>query len=108
MNSEHLQSLVLDKLADLKAQAVLALDVRKLTSIADAMIIATCTSNRHVKALADNVVEGAKEAGVPPIGVEGEKSGEWVLVDLGDVIVHIMQPETREFYQLEKLWDVPA
>ena len=108
MNSEHLQSLVLDKLADLKAQAVLALDVRKLTSIADAMIIATGTSNRHVKALADNVVEGAKEAGVPPIGVEGEKSGEWVLVDLGDVIVHIMQPETREFYQLEKLWDVPA
>ncbi|MBI2379623.1 MAG: ribosome silencing factor [Gammaproteobacteria bacterium] len=108
MNSEHLQSLVLDKLSDLKAQAVLALDVRKLTSIADAMIIATGTSNRHVKALADNVVEGAKEAGVPPIGVEGEKSGEWVLVDLGDVIVHIMQPETREFYQLEKLWDVPA
>lgn len=108
MTSEQLKTLVLDKLADMKAQDVVSLDVRKLTSITDTLVIASGTSNRHVKALADNVVEGAKEQGVPPIGVEGEKAGEWVLVDLGDVIVHVMQPEVRGFYQLEKLWGAPA
>lgn len=108
MTSEQLKALVLDKLSDLKAQEVSVFDVRRLTSITDTMVIATGTSNRHTKALANNVIEGAKDSGVPPIGVEGENAGDWVLVDLGDVIVHIMQPETRAFYQLEKLWDVPA
>lgn len=108
MTSEQLTALVLDRLSDLKAQDVVRLDVRKLTSIADTLVIASGTSNRHVKALANNVIEGAKEHDVPPIGVEGESAGDWVLVDLGDVIVHVMQPETRAFYNLEKLWAVPA
>lgn len=108
MTSEELKALVLDRLADMKAQDVLPLDVRALTSIADHMVIATGTSNRHTRALADNVIEGAKLAGEPPLGVEGEKEGEWVLVDLGPVVVHIMQPETRAFYNLEKLWGAPA
>lgn len=94
-------------LDDGKAEDVKVLDVRKLTSIADFMVVATGRSSRQVKALADRVVDAARKRKVRPVGTEGEETSEWVLVDLGDVIVHLMQPETRGFYQLEKLWEIP-
>lgn len=94
-------------LEEMKARNVTTLDIAALTSVADHMVIASGTSTRHVKALADTVQEKAKAAGFPPVGVEGEQSAEWVLVDLGDVIVHVMQPATREYYDLERLWQQP-
>jgi ribosome-associated protein len=100
--------LVAGALDDLKAQQVSALDVRHLTTVTDTMIIASGRSDRHVRSLADHVVQRCKEAGVRPLGVEGEKAGEWVLVDLGDTVVHVMLPRVREFYNLEKLWDISA
>jgi ribosome-associated protein len=105
MKTDVLTDLVVDALDDLKAQDVRVLDVRDKTSITDVMVFATGTSNRHVKSLADNVMEKAKEAGVPPVGTEGVEQGEWALIDLGDVVVHIMQASVRAFYQLEKLWE---
>ncbi len=104
MNSEQLSTLVIDALDDIKAQDIIRLDVRDMTSVTDYMIVASGTSNRHVKALAENVAEKAKKAGHRPIGVEGEEGGEWVLVDLQDALVHVMLPKVREFYNLEKLW----
>jgi ribosome-associated protein len=95
-------------LDDMKAVNVKIMDVKKLTDIADTMVIASGNSDRHVRSIADRVVEFAKKAGFRPMGVEGEKDGEWVLVDLQDVIVHIMLPRVREFYRLENLWDVSA
>ena len=95
-------------LDEMKAVNVKVLDVQKLTDITDTMIIATGNSDRHVRSIADRVVEHAKKAGFRPMGVEGERDGEWVLVDLHDVIVHIMLPRVREFYRLESLWDVSA
>ena len=106
MNSEALTDLVVDALDDIKAQDVVRLDVRDMTTVTDYMIVASGTSNRHVQALADNVAEKAKEAGHRPIGVEGEEGGEWVLLDLQDVLVHVMLPKVREFYNLEKLWSL--
>lgn len=106
MSTESLQALAVDALEDLKGDDIQVLDVRGMTSITDRMIIVSGTSTRHVKALADNVALRAKQAGNPPLGVEGEQTAEWVLIDLGDVIVHVMLPETREFYALEKLWSV--
>tara|TARA_Y100000589_G_scaffold141300_1_gene134865 strand:+ start:598 stop:954 length:357 start_codon:yes stop_codon:yes gene_type:complete len=102
-----LLQLVIDALEEVKAQNITQLDVREITSVADNMVIASGTSNRHVKALADNVVEAAKKAGHDPLGSEGQDTGEWILVDLGDVIVHLMLPATREFYDLERLWRNP-
>jgi ribosome-associated protein len=93
-------------LEDMKAVNVKVMDVRKLTDVADTMIVATGTSDRHVKSIADRVIERCREAGHRTYGVEGEREGEWVLVDLQDLIVHVMLPRIREFYGLEKLWDI--
>jgi len=95
-------------LDDIKAVNVKVFDVQGLTDIADKMVIASGNSDRHVRSIADRVVEYAKKAGYRPMGVEGGRDGEWVLVDLQDVIVHIMLPRIREFYRLEDLWDVSA
>jgi ribosome-associated protein len=97
---------VLDALADMKALDVKMLDVRGLTDIADHMVIASGTSDRHVRSVAQRLVEKAKEAGFRPHGVEGEQDGDWVLIDLSEIIVHVMLPRVREFYGLEKLWDM--
>lgn len=100
---------LVDALTDVKGQDIRVLDVAKLTSITDHMILVSGTSNRHVKALVDGVVEAAKAAGEPPLGVEGRETYEWVLLDVGDVLVHVMQKEAREFYDLERLWtELPA
>lgn len=104
MSSEDIKSLVVDALDDLKAKDIVTLDVKALTGVTDYMVIASGTSNRHVKSLADNVVEKAKENGIRPLGVEGETDAEWVLVDFGDVVAHVMLPEARAFYDLESLW----
>jgi ribosome-associated protein len=101
-----LKSVVMDALADMKALEVKILDVRGLTDIADFMVIASGTSDRHVRSVAQRVVERAKEAGFRPHGVEGEQDGDWVLIDLSEMIVHVMLPRVREFYGLEKLWDM--
>jgi len=92
----------------MKAVNVKLLDVRGLTDITDAMIVASGNSDRHVRAIADRVLEKAREAGRRPLGVEGTRDNEWVLVDLQDVLVHVMLPRVREFYGLEKLWDMTA
>jgi ribosome-associated protein len=106
ITSEAISDLVVEVLDDLKAQSVLRLDVRHLTSMTDVMVIASGRSARHVRAVAHALLERCEAAGVKSIGVEGEDGGEWVLVDLGDVIAHIMVPSVREFYALEKLWDI--
>ena len=106
MNSEQLSELAVDALESVKGQDIVKLDVRKLTTVTDYMVVASGTSNRHVKALADAVAERAREAGHRPSGVEGEDGGEWVLLDLGDTLVHVMLPRVREFYNLEKLWSL--
>lgn len=95
---------LIDALEDMKALNINTIDVRKQTSITDMMIIATGRSNRQVRAIADKILETAKQIGLPLLGIEGQKDGEWVLVDLGDFVIHIMQPDVREYYQLEKLW----
>jgi ribosome-associated protein len=103
---EILRKQVLAALDELKAKDVKEIDVRGKTSIADVLIIASGTSTRHVKSLADEVVRFVKKAGMMPLGVEGQREAEWVLVDLGDIIVHVMLPRIREFYGLERLWTV--
>jgi len=103
-----LKTVVIDALADMKALEVKVLDVRGLTDIADFMVIASGTSDRHVRSVAQRVVEKTKEAGFRPHGVEGEQDGDWVLIDLSEMIVHVMLPRVREFYGLEKLWDMTA
>lgn len=103
---ERLRLEVRRALEELKAKDVVELDVRGRTSIADFIVVASGTSTRHVKSVADEVVRYAKQAGMIPLGVEGQREAEWVLVDLGDIIVHIMLPRVREFYGLERLWAV--
>src|SRR5579863_3867657 len=100
-----LQQAVTTALEDMKAVNVRALDVRGLTDIADMMVIASGNSDRHVRSIAERVVEKAKAAGFRPLGLEGTRDGEWVLVDLQDILVHVMLPRVREFYGLERLWE---
>ena len=101
-----LHDVVIKALEDLKARETSEIDVRGKTSVTDLIVIASGTSTRHVRSIADEVVRAAKKVGLPPIGVEGEREAEWVLVDLGDIVVHVMLPRTREFYGLERLWTV--
>ncbi len=95
---------VIDAMDELKAIDIRELDVSGVAGFTDHMVFASGRSNRHVKAIAQAVVEAEKEAGNPPLGIEGEAIGEWVLVDLGDIVVHVMLPETRAFYDIERLW----
>ena len=106
MDTQAMSDLAVAALEELKAQDMKVLDVAAMTSITDVMIIVTGTSNRHVRSLAGIVVEKAKHSGVQPLGVEGEDDGDWVLVDLGGVVIHVMTARTRDFYQLEKLWSM--
>jgi len=108
MQIEQLKELVLDTLADLKARDISVMDVRGKTVVTDFMILASGTSDRHVKAIAEAVVFRAKAAGEPPLGTEGVSEGEWALVDLNGVVVHIMLPKVRDYYHLERLWSAPA
>lgn len=102
----RLRDIVIKALEDLKARDVVELDVAGRTSIADIIVVAGGTSSRHVKSIADEVIKQTKKAGLPPLGVEGQREAEWVLVDLGDIVVHIMLPRAREFYGLERMWSV--
>jgi ribosome-associated protein len=108
MRLNKLQKTAVTALEDIKARDITVLDVRKLTSLYDTLIVASAESNRQVKALAGHVRDKLKAAGATIIGVEGEESGEWVLVDAGDIVVHVMQPAVRAYYNLEELWTPPA
>lgn len=107
MDAANLTKVVIDALEDLKAQDITTIDVADRTSVTDMMIIATGTSSRHVQAVADNVSEKSKAAGLMPLGSEGRGNSDWVLIDLGDVIVHVMTSQAREHYDLERLWSEP-
>ncbi|MCH8537764.1 MAG: ribosome silencing factor [Alkalimonas sp.] len=104
MQSNELLSFVHDKVDDMKGRDIVTLDVRGKSSITDYMLICSGTSNRHTKSIADHVAQEVKKQGLTIMGMEGEKTGEWVLLDLGDVVVHVMLDDSRNFYQLEKLW----
>ena len=104
--TEQLLKQVIKAVEDLKAKDVREIDVRGKTSVTDVLVIASGTSTRHVKSIADEVIKMAKQIGVTPFGVEGQREAEWVLVDLGDIVVHVMLPRVREFYALERLWTV--
>lgn len=106
MQTDELLNIVQTVLDERKGQHITTLDVRGKTSFTDYMVIATGTSDRHIKSLCDYVAEKAKEKGFNPLGIEGDLGSDWVLLDLGDVIVHVMTAQSREFYQLEKLWSV--
>ncbi|MEL6869270.1 MAG: ribosome silencing factor [Pseudomonadota bacterium] len=105
---EHNIAAIVAALEDGKAQDIKVIDVRGHTSMTDFMVIASGTSDRHVRSVAGNLVTEMKKAGERPLGIEGESDGEWVLVDLQDALVHVMLPRVRDFYNLEKLWDLPA
>jgi len=108
LTTDQLQQLVVSSLEDFKASDILVIDVSGKSPLTERMIIASGNSTRHVKSMADNLLVKAKASGNPPLGVEGAGEGEWVLVDLNDVIVHLMLPQTRAFYNLEKLWEASA
>lgn len=101
---EELQQLIIQALEDLKAVNIKHLDVEGVAGFTDRMVFASGTSSRHVKSIAQSVQDAAKKAGITPLGMEGEDIGDWVLIDLGDIVVHIMIPDTREFYDIERLW----
>lgn len=104
--AEELKEVVLEALEDMKGQDIRVLDVRNSTTITDLMVIASGSSTRQVKAIVNRVLESVRDAGFDPLGLEGIEYGEWVLLDLGDVVVHVMIPEIRDFYNLEKLWSM--
>jgi ribosome-associated protein len=104
MKTKKLLSLVNTALSDLKAQNIQILDVRDISTVTDFMVIASGNSSRHVTGIVHHLTEQVKMGGEKPLGVEGEDVGEWALVDLGEIVVHVMQPHIRDFYQLEKLW----
>lgn len=106
--ANKLVTIIVDALEDMKAVDIRSLDVHEMTSITDVMIVCSGTSTRHVSSIADNVIEKCEASGFKPLGIEGDDHAEWVLVDLGDAVVHIMMPETRDFYKLERLWSVEA
>lgn len=104
MQDNHLTEFVVHKIEDMKGRDIIVLDVSEQSSITDVMVICSGNSKRHVQSIADNVAAEARGAGYRPLGIEGKDSGEWILVDMGDCIIHVMQENAREFYQLEKLW----
>ncbi len=108
LTTDQLQQLVVSSLEDFKAIDLLVIDVSGHNALTERMVIASGNSTRHVKSMADNLIFKAKSESEPPLGVEGQGEGEWVLVDLNDVIVHLMLPQTRAFYNLEKLWEFSA
>ena len=108
MRLNKIQKTAVTALEDIKARDITVLDVRKLTSLYDTLIVASAESARQVKALARHVRDKLKAAGADIIGVEGEETGEWVLVDAGSIVVHVMQPTVRSYYNLEELWHKPA
>ncbi len=108
LTTDQLQQLVVSSLDDFKATDITVIDVSGKSPLTERLVVASGNSTRHVKSMADNLVVKAKAAGNPPLGVEGAREGEWVLVDLNDVIVHLMLPQTRAFYNLEKLWEASA
>ncbi|MBD5801197.1 Ribosomal silencing factor RsfS [Azoarcus sp. Aa7] len=108
MDTRTLEKTVVAALEDIKAKDIEVIDTTRLTSLFDRIVIATGDSNRQTRALARNVQEKVREAGAPVVSVEGEETGEWVLVDLGDIVVHIMQPAIRSYYNLEELWAGPS
>lgn len=107
MDASALNNVVIDLLEDMKAQDINVIDVTGRTSVTDSMIIASGTSNRHVQAVADHVADKIKDHGINPIGSEGRGNSDWVLIDLGDVVVHVMTTQAREYYDLEHLWGEP-
>ena len=104
MSTESLKAIVIDALEDIKAQDIIEMDIRDKSNFADYMVLASGTSNRHLQAIVNNVSEKAKAQGFEVLGREGESGSEWVLIDLGDIVVHVMTPETRAYYDLERLW----
>ncbi len=109
MDSAALAALAVRAIEDIKGREVVSIDVRELTDVMDIMVVASGTSSRHVKSIANNVVDVARGAGERVIGMEGGDAGEWILVDFGAVVVHVMSEEARRFYAIEKLWsEVPA
>lgn len=104
MDHQEFKKFVIDKMEDLKARDILDIDVSGKSTVTDTMLICSGNSKRHVSSIAENVVVECKQANIQPLSVEGQSTGEWVLVDLGEIVVHVMQDETRDFYQLEKLW----
>ncbi len=105
MQREELKNFLADKADDMKAQNIITLDVQGKSSITDYMIICTGTSKRHVASIAEHVAMQVKQQGLEPLGIDGEKEGEWVVLDMGSAMLHVMQQEYRELYQLEKLWN---
>lgn len=108
LNFDQLRELVISALEDFKAIDIQQIDVSGKTPLAEMFVIASGSSLRHIKSMADNLILKAKEVGNPPIGIEGDRQSEWVLVDLNDIIVHLMLPQTRAFYNLEKLWEASS